>query len=522
MSSDTAPTASRPLLLRAVRHHVLVVVWCLANGLLIGWLLAAAQPASYSSTAHVLVNPTVGNPFAPAPASVRQDELTSLETEAQVARSAEVLSEVAADNPPLTLRELQRGADVTLPPNTQVLEMTYTADAKEAAQRIADAWSVAYLANRDRRAGDVNAERIARVESQTQGVVDDLRAATAAAQRGTEAERLFQTELAGALRNELVSLRAQRSYLENSEAPAGSVISQASPAASTAGLTPMLMMLGGALAGLVLGCLIAMALERFAGVVRSAPEVEEAGLPVIAAVPARGWGARLRRTSPTAAVETTIRRLRAKILDLDPSPQIIAVAPAGTGAPDPVAAETVAQSFAKAGHRVVLVRADGPPSSGGLEVERRGLAEALLHERLDVHEMLQPSVEPLLCLLPWGLNPQTSELLVADRLRSVLRPLVEAGHLIVLQAPGVDSAEGEAVVGAADLGLVVVTTGRTRARDVVQLASHRTSTSTALAAFVVEPRSMKRHGRHVSAEVVAEPDREDSVARSESASKAKR
>ena len=109
------------------------------------------------------------------------------------------------------------------------------------AQRIADAWSVAYLANRDRRAGDVNAERIARVESQTQGVVDDLRAATAAAQRGTEAERLFQTELAGALRNELVSLRAQRSYLENSEAPAGSVISQASPAASTAGLTPLLM-----------------------------------------------------------------------------------------------------------------------------------------------------------------------------------------------------------------------------------------------------------------------------------------
>ena len=276
------------------------------------------------------------------------------------------------------------------------------------------------------------------------------------------------------------------------------------------------------LAGLVLGCLIAVALERFAGVVRSAPEVEEAGLPVIAAVPARGWGARLRRTSPTEAVETTIRRLRAKILDLDPSPQIIAVAPAGTGAPDPVAAETVAQSFAKAGHRVVLVRADGPPTTSGLEVERRGLAEALLHERLDVHEMLQPSVEPLLCLLPWGLSPQTSELLVADRLRSALRPLVEAGHLIVLQAPGVDSAEGEAVVGAADLGLVVVTTGRTRARDVVQLASHRTSTSTALAAFVVEPRSMKRHGRHVSAEVVAEPDREDSVVRSDSASKAKR
>ena len=47
----------------------------------------------------MLVNPSVGNPFAPTPASVRQDELTSLETEAQVARSAEVLGAVAAPEP---------------------------------------------------------------------------------------------------------------------------------------------------------------------------------------------------------------------------------------------------------------------------------------------------------------------------------------------------------------------------------------------------------------------------------------
>ena len=44
-------------------------------------------PTTYTSTARVLVNPSVGNPFVPTPASVRQDELTSLETEAQVVRS---------------------------------------------------------------------------------------------------------------------------------------------------------------------------------------------------------------------------------------------------------------------------------------------------------------------------------------------------------------------------------------------------------------------------------------------------
>ena len=63
--------------------------------------------------------------------------------------------------------------------------------------------------------------------------------------------------------------------------------------------------------------------------------------------------------------------------------------------------EAVAESFARAGHRVVLVRADGHETARGLVVED-GLAQALLYERLDVLELLQPSVEPLLCLLPSG------------------------------------------------------------------------------------------------------------------------
>ena len=59
MSSDTAPPASSPLLPRAVRHHLLVVVTGLALGLVVGWLVAAAQPVTYASTAQVLVNPTI-------------------------------------------------------------------------------------------------------------------------------------------------------------------------------------------------------------------------------------------------------------------------------------------------------------------------------------------------------------------------------------------------------------------------------------------------------------------------------
>ena len=132
--------------------------------------------------------------------------------------------------------------------------------------------------------------------------------------------------------------------------------------------------------------------------------------------------------------------------------------------------EAVAESFAKAGHRVVHVQIDAHPTTGGLGIEEQGLAQALLYERLNVLDLLQPSVEPLLCLLPdGGFTEQSRELLVADRLRAVLSPLIEAGHLVIIQSPGIDSAEGEAVFGAADLGLVVVTVGRTRPREVEQV-----------------------------------------------------
>ena len=87
-------------------------------------------------------------------------------------------------------------------------------------------------------------------------------------------------------------------------------------------------------------------------------------------------------------------------------------------------------------------------------------------------DLLQPSVEPLLSLLPpGGSSDQTRDLLSAERLRSALDPLVEAGHLVVIQSPGIGTVEGEAIIGAADLGLVVVDLGRSRPRELAPLWS---------------------------------------------------
>jgi capsular polysaccharide biosynthesis protein len=470
---------------RAVRHHLALVVCFAALGGVLGWTYLSSAPRTWTSLASVLVNPSSGNPYSTTPESVRQDEMTSLETEAQVARSAEVLGAVS-QTVGMTTTELQKGLQVTVPPNTQVLEIAYTATDPAVAQEVADAVANAYLDNRDRRFMEVNAARIERVENRTTAVVRDLRAATAAAQTDVRAERLFQRQLADALSNELVSLRAQRTSLENSEAPAGTVIAPASEPKNAWDLATLVFPVGGALAGLGLGCLVAVLLERVAGRTRSPAEVEAAGLPVIAAVPSPRRRLLPFRRTGIEEFDTSVRRLRATILDIEPRPEVIAVAPAGRGPSDADVCEALAESFAKAGHRVVLVQTDGPRPTGGLAVDERGLAQALLHERLNVLDMLQPSVEPLLCLLPHGgFNAQSRELLAADRLREVLTPLVEAGHLVIIQSPGIDSAEGEAVVGAADLGLLLVTTGRTRPREIEQAAGRRPMKRASLQALVV-------------------------------------
>ena len=236
-----------------------------------------------------------------------------------------------------------------MPPNTQVLEMTYSAGDADVARTVANAVADAYLANRAQRADAVTQARIERVETRTQTVVADLRAATKAAQTDNNAEKLFQQQLADALRNELVSLRSQRTALESSEAPAGDVIAPAVAGAGSTSLTAMVMPVGGALAGLALACLLAALIERFRGVVRSRADVEHRGVPVLAAATAASWRESMLHRGHAGALDTAVRRLRATMLDLEPRPDIVTVAPAGTGRSDGATAEAVAQSFAKAG-----------------------------------------------------------------------------------------------------------------------------------------------------------------------------
>ncbi|MBS2936696.1 hypothetical protein KDN32_02945 [Nocardioides sp. J2M5] len=507
MSHDVLATPRVPFA-RALRHHAALVAVLLVLGAVGGWLYASTTPSTYTSTTRILVNPSVGNPFSSTPSSVRQDQETSLETEAQMVRSEDVLGAVVDRSTGLTVRGVSRRLQVNVPPSTQVLEISYTADDPELARQVADAVAEAYLANRDARFKQVQDDRVGRLESQTVRTVEDLRSATNAAQKGTPAQRAFNNELADALRNELVNLRAQRTALENLTAPSGTVVSPATEPSGPPLLATLLWPVAGAVAGLGVGFLLALLLERLRGTVRSVAEVRDAGLTVVSAVPRHHVWQRRSAVERREQVDAAVRRVRTTVLALDPRPELISVVGTGSDTSDASAAEALAGSFTRAGHRVVLVRPAQGPGAGEVAVEEHGLAQLLLHERLDVRDVLRPTVEPLLSVLDGGgMGAESRELLSAERLRGVLAPLVEEGNVVVVHVPTGDDAgpaDDEAYLGAADLGLVVVSTGRSRRRQVDELVAEAAASGSPRVALVVG-RGDLRHP--------APPGREDQPAR---------
>jgi succinoglycan biosynthesis transport protein ExoP len=104
-------------------------------------------------------------------------------------------------------------------------------------------------------------------------------------------------------------------------------------------------------------------------------------------------------------------------------------------------------------------------------------------------------VEPLLCILAGGFNAKSRELLIADRVRAVLAPLIEAGNLVVIQSPGIDNAEGEALAGAADLGLVIVRKDRTRLSALDQVRERVGAGRTPIATLVIGRRDAAHRSR---------------------------
>jgi uncharacterized protein involved in exopolysaccharide biosynthesis len=153
------------------RRHLKFVCSLAAFATAAGVAGGLLSPADAKATATVLISPLDGNPYSP---NGRGDDLTNLQSEAQL---------VTADAVQQVVRQKLRGADrskvsVTVPPNTQVLLISYTGPSATAARDGAQAFAAGYLDYRKQQAQGVLDERARKLRDQEKQVQQQLTVTT--------------------------------------------------------------------------------------------------------------------------------------------------------------------------------------------------------------------------------------------------------------------------------------------------------------------------------------------------------
>jgi capsular polysaccharide biosynthesis protein len=273
------------------RRWVWIVGSVLACLVLATMYLSVAQQ-TYVSTAKVLVQQTSNNTGASVGA--RTNDAINLDTEAQLVKSEAVSKRagelLGSDQPPVSLANR---VNVTVPPNTTVLQIAFSAPTAEQAQDGASAFAQAYLENRQDAAQDQLAANIDRLQGQADEVTKDIQDISAALAKlpgpGENSDKAFLSARRSTLSAQLASINAQLAPLAGEVVNPGEVILEAQVPKTPVDPNPMVIIPAGLMAGLVIGLGLAALRERSDKRIHTGSEVERLfGMVPLTTLVARG------------------------------------------------------------------------------------------------------------------------------------------------------------------------------------------------------------------------------------------
>ncbi|WP_017626814.1 YveK family protein [Nocardiopsis chromatogenes] len=266
---------------QTLRRRWKTVAAATAAGLAIAGAGLALAPRTYTATTAVQVRPT-GVAELTGELSGRTNGEVNLDTEAQVATSARVASaanrQLGGEDP----AEMRERVEVEVPPNSSVLEISYSASSPEAARDGATAFSDAYLADRSARVGELIDARIGALDEQTEARTEEMEELAEAAAKGGAAKRARAEARLEAVQSEISDLNAETGPLTAAKASLipGQVLTPAALPDAPSSPQPVLWLAGGGMLGLAVGAGAAFALERRtrarAGTAAAAQEPQEA------------------------------------------------------------------------------------------------------------------------------------------------------------------------------------------------------------------------------------------------------
>jgi Mrp family chromosome partitioning ATPase/capsular polysaccharide biosynthesis protein len=470
------------------RRHLKLICSLAALATVIGVASGLLLPASAKATATVLISPLDGNPYS---TNGRGDDLTNLQSEAAL---------VQADAVEQVVRQKLRSADrsrvsVTVPPNTQVLQITYTGSSATAARDGAQAFANGYLAYRTQRAQSVLDDRSNKLREQEKKVQQELTTATKRLTTASAAQKSFFRQRITAYNNQLGVIDEQSNDIAATPVTSGSVITPAQP--PNGSLTARAAMFGGAglAVGLFAGLLIALALERSDRRLRDVRTVQRLGVPVLSTVSSSGGLVLV--TAPKSRAGEAYRRLRAAVVaSVQERPVTLLVTSATPAASATLTSSNLAVALAHAGSATIMVDASfsetSPSALFGLG-QSKGLSDVLMRgtdpTQLLVHADSQ------LRLLPRGPGAgAAAERFSGPRMRETVRLLRDKAEYILINAPSVHDANAQALCTLADAVLIVVTLGQTTRADIEQAYTEAERAGAIVIGTVVEDSRVRRPG----------------------------
>lgn len=494
-----------------LRRQWLPVLLCLLLG--VGAALAYVQwaPEEYRSQTSVLVTPTTPDAAADRTAGI------NLDTEAQLVTSTETVADAGAllaEND-VTVDDLRDRVNVSVPPNTEILDITFTGDTAQQAQLGARAFAQAYLD-----------QRRATAEAALQAEYDALQtrydAVKALLDEAVRAGRALPADSAEAARNErqvqalndqLANLTSSQNRIQAESPSPGRVVTEA-PLPRSQSSPDLLIALGaGVLLGLVLGVGVAALRHRADDVIRSPEDLyRRTGVPVTSVLSTRLHDGEVTILQPLSADGRGYARLRNLVsTSLEESNRRVVLVAGVRRGGGPVAAN-LASSLARAGEDVVLVCADvfGDTAAALLpSAPSAGLAEVLAGEQ-PVESVVRrlPGIQGLRILGP-GLDVDRADALLQTRSpRKLVDRLLESASYVVIEAPPTtDSPDAQTLANVAELAVLVVESGPTRAREVVDACAQLESMGTPVLGAVIA-----RFGRDSDVDLQPPAGEDDDVA----------
>jgi capsular polysaccharide biosynthesis protein/Mrp family chromosome partitioning ATPase len=453
-----------------LRRRWAIVLVVTIIGVVGAFAYTLVAPKTYTAMAAVYVSATAADQGSQV-ANSRTSGSVNLDTEAQLVTSGTVSAiAVKTLHSPLTPYVLSREINVTVPPNSQVLNIGCSASSGAGAAACANAFASAYLQNRTSSAATTIATRVKALQARQASLVTTISALNAQAKglSKTSSKRPAIQAKINADRSQLTSLNPQITALiaAGTNVNGGKVITAATAPAKPSSPKKSLVLPSGLAAGLVIGLIIAFIWDRRDKRIHRAQDVERfLDIPVMLSLPGDAFGRQVSIAAPRSGTGRGFTELAHDVsATLGEGSHVVLVTGVSPGPAGSVAAANLAATLARTHPEVVLVCADMKGSVGsemaGLD-DGRGLAEVVSGEA-SVREVVRaPAALPGL----WVISPgaETSAAYMQhDRAKSLIAQLRRDARFVIIEAQASDEgADTFAFAEFADAAVIVVEMDRT-------------------------------------------------------------